>query len=89
MSPRNGGNIGEDFETEFETDELPDGNIIVIFTKCFRCVKCYPSKVSLANGFDDTSFFIFTKCHVDIRKDLYVMSCSQVVRPFSKGSANL
>ena len=43
--------VGLDCDTEFETDELPDGNIIVVFTKCFRCVKCYPSQVSLASGF--------------------------------------
>ena len=47
---------------------------------------CCPSQVSLASGFHDTSFLITMKCDVDIRKDLYVMSCSQVARPFSKGS---
>ena len=35
--------IGLDCDTELETDELPDRNIIIVCTKCFRCVKCYPS----------------------------------------------
>ena len=51
-------------------------------------MKCHSSQVSLARGFHDTSFLIVMKCHFDIRKDLYVLSCFLVARPFSKGSVS-
>ena len=40
------------------------------------------------NIFFDTELKSFMICDVDIRKELYIMSISEVARPFSKGSGS-
>ena len=57
-----------------KTDELPDGNIIIVGAERFRCVKVLfqPSFTGTeASGFHDTSFHNVMKCDADIRKELY------------------
>ena len=74
-----------------ETYELPDGNDIIPGAERFRCVECHSSQISFdeeACGLHDTSFQLFMKCDVGIRKNVYAMSCSQVARPVSKGLAS-
>ena len=54
--------------------ELPDGNTITVGCGRFRCpeVLFQPSFIGKeASGIHDTTFQSFTKCDVDIRKDLY------------------
>ena len=57
--------------------------------RTFPLHECFSSQFSFigikASGVHDTSFHYFTKCDVDLRKNLYAMTCSQVARTCSKG----
>ena len=60
---------GLDYDTELY--ELPDGNIIIVGDKRFRCAEALFQPVSLTTRFHDTFFLSKTKCHVYIRKEVY------------------
>ena len=66
-------------------DELPDGNMITVGDERFCCAEVLFQPSFIGEEASDTSFRDITKCDVDLRKNLYAMTCSQVTRPFFKG----
>ena len=63
-------------------------NNITVGAERFRCAEVLfqPSFIGEeASGFRDTSFQDITKCDVDLRKNLYAMTCSLLARTCSKG----
>ena len=61
-----------------KTFELPDGNIIIDGAERFRCAEVwYQSSFTFqeASRFHDTFFQSYMRCYVNIRKNLYAMSC--------------
>ena len=71
-----------------KTYELPDGNISTVGAKRFRWSKWLfqPNYiVEGASGIHDSSLQSNMKYDVDLRKNWYAMTCSQVARTCSKG----
>ena len=82
-----------DFDTELTTSTGTDKNktylppdVITVDVDIFHCaVICFqPGPTSKEPSGSATLLSSFMKCDVDIRKELYVMSCCQVARRRSK-----